>query len=1424
MPLSYTNCGAPAAAEQAAGVERITGADGALERVVLHGRGGGSAEVYLYGATVTSWKSRGRERLFLSAQSKLDGSRPIRGGIPVVFPQFGPGALPQHGFARSRRWTLLDAAEHGEGVFARFELKDDDATRGSAWPFRFEVQYTVTLTATTLSTIMRVENTDVDEFSFTALLHTYFLVPDIAGTTVAGLEGTRYADKVSGASAVPEARARVTVAANEDRVYADVPGTVAVASGGGQRVSVRRFNFRDVVLWNPWAAKAAEMADFGDAEYRTMLCVEPGTVVEPITLRPGQTISCGQLLTVEDDDDDGSAALAEAEAAPASLVRSRVLWLLVASVLVAGLAARSYFGAQVDVPGCAMSYSRPRYLEQTEFGRSWTRYSAKYKLFLYREGGFDDARGGGGGVPARIPVLFVPGNAGSHKQVRSIAAAAADAFVELVGRDPAAAAARGQIGYDFFTVSLNEELTALHGYSILEQADFVNDAIHYILSLYPKSRGRAPPGLALPASVVVVGHSMGGVVARTAFTLPNYIPGSIQAIFTLSTPHNNPTASLERHVDEVYDSVNRFWRHGFHNGTLDAVSLVSIAGGNLDSMINSDYSYVGDLAPARNALSVLSSGINDVWLSVDHQSVLWCAQMARKFAATIVQVMDARRPEQLVPLNERMAIMRRALYSSLEDGFATDRPLVPRATAAENYRYVHHHRPAGAARAALRLNPARMHALAAAAPAAKRRKARALHLLPLDKEDADVSGRILQLLYDPLLFTAHHDEADTAQFQPALLGCSRAATAADPDAVACETVPMPSAAKLPRRLSTDDSGAPPRPLHYVEAPLAALGRFDYIGLEVPADPQAEGFLQAAVADRPAQREWAPGYLRLLRPTTLSVPAPGLRTRIRLAVPENPLVVFRATVAVRGRPDAAQTQQAAARFPAIMRQSDARRFETRFWHSLDAADVAIHGRGAYFSADTTTTTTTASAAVAGRRADVWDGVHIDLWVDTDVVAGLEVTLRINWYSSLNRMVKRHDMALLALSFAWACLVLLRQLRSWNGAEEGNNNKPAGAVFPSCLGAIERLVRDGTLALAVAAGLLTPVVQELVAWAMHDVWSPATLVAWNNLFMGVRGSGWPLALAPALLVVVALGFVALQAVVLAAVCALLARAAAYVRGRHAAGPAADDLEKRAARVSVRAPVAALAFVAFVSTLVPYQFAFLVIYLAQLITVVHTMAAAARLVDNNNKEDQEEEGDEEEKEGPRRLAGLANYQLGLLLFWTNGLPYCVPELLVWVRNLSVLWFEDAPADHNLANMAGFFALRLLASYSVIPRLPAAGQSPLCRGVRWKRAVTHAVFALGVAYAWLFGTRRPFVLYSVANAVSAWLAVVHCAHYLPLRWAAGKAPPHPAAAVQPPPKPSSAPSSLDCRPEPLAASTKSPPRPDRTATIKAHLDRKLR
>jgi D-hexose-6-phosphate mutarotase len=55
-------------------------------------------------------------------------------------------------------------------------------------------------------------------------------------------------------------------------------------------IRVEKENSASTVVWNPWIAKAQQMADFGDEEYHNMVCVESGNVASnKINLQPGQS-------------------------------------------------------------------------------------------------------------------------------------------------------------------------------------------------------------------------------------------------------------------------------------------------------------------------------------------------------------------------------------------------------------------------------------------------------------------------------------------------------------------------------------------------------------------------------------------------------------------------------------------------------------------------------------------------------------------------------------------------------------------------------------------------------------------------------------------------------------------------------------------------------------------------------------------------------------------------------------------------------------------------------------------------------------------------------------------------------------------------------------------------------------------------------
>lgn len=252
--------------------------------------------VNLFGATVTSWKNRGEEILFCSEKAIFDGKKAIRGGIPVVFPNFGPWDLgPQHGFARIKQWKL--AADSSE--IPAFTLEDDEGTR-KMWNHKFKLEYRVDLCKDSLTTSLTVNNTGSDAFSFTTLLHTYFRVNDISKTRIRGLNGLNFVDKVHGGEH-KEIRDLVVIDENYDRVYQDSKGPVEVIPDVDKPSNVRHVSSNylpDVVVWNPWAEKAKGMADFGDLEYLNMVCVEAGAVSKPVSLQAKQSMTFSQTISV----------------------------------------------------------------------------------------------------------------------------------------------------------------------------------------------------------------------------------------------------------------------------------------------------------------------------------------------------------------------------------------------------------------------------------------------------------------------------------------------------------------------------------------------------------------------------------------------------------------------------------------------------------------------------------------------------------------------------------------------------------------------------------------------------------------------------------------------------------------------------------------------------------------------------------------------------------------------------------------------------------------------------------------------------------------------------------------------------------------------------------------------------------------------
>lgn len=289
-----------------------------------------SAEIRLFGATVTSWKAAGgSERLFLSSKAALDGSAAIRGGIPIVFPVFGApkdhADVPQviqklgkHGFARDHDWavsTTVASVDEDDKASVTLELRTNDKPEIKAvWPFETVLQYTVTLQPNELKCEFKVNYVDGQgEMPFHALLHNYLLVPDSTKATVQGLNGATYVDKVLGGKEAQLTTDNFTTDAQPiDRVHigkhGKSPRDVKLVYNAsllqdplgrmGKGVGVTRSKeLKDTVVWNCAEQGNKSIGDLEQGGWKKYVCVEPGSVHGFETLPKGSKWVAEQTLT-----------------------------------------------------------------------------------------------------------------------------------------------------------------------------------------------------------------------------------------------------------------------------------------------------------------------------------------------------------------------------------------------------------------------------------------------------------------------------------------------------------------------------------------------------------------------------------------------------------------------------------------------------------------------------------------------------------------------------------------------------------------------------------------------------------------------------------------------------------------------------------------------------------------------------------------------------------------------------------------------------------------------------------------------------------------------------------------------------------------------------------------------------------------------
>ncbi len=254
-----------------------------------------TAKVALQGGHLFHYQQQDKSPLlWLSDKSFFETGKAIRGGIPLCWPWFGKHStnpeLPQHGFARTSLFTLLESNEPDENTTELTLLFESSARTLALWPYKFRILLNITI-GPTLTIALTTTNCDTETFTISSALHSYFAVSDIGDVTVQGLDKTEYWDALTDATKIQQDILRI----NEevDRVY-QRPNNSLLLLDGDRTVQINSKGSASAVIWNPWINKSKGMADMQDDSYKTMLCIETANA-----LKDARKLASGEEHTLQ---------------------------------------------------------------------------------------------------------------------------------------------------------------------------------------------------------------------------------------------------------------------------------------------------------------------------------------------------------------------------------------------------------------------------------------------------------------------------------------------------------------------------------------------------------------------------------------------------------------------------------------------------------------------------------------------------------------------------------------------------------------------------------------------------------------------------------------------------------------------------------------------------------------------------------------------------------------------------------------------------------------------------------------------------------------------------------------------------------------------------------------------------------------------
>jgi D-hexose-6-phosphate mutarotase len=275
-----------------------------------------SASICLQGGQLLSWQpvSTAEPVLWMSKDAQFAAGKSIRGGIPVCWPWFGAhgseSSFPAHGFARTQPWQVKGTRSLDDGsteLSLTMPLAIDiSAAVQNMWPHQAQLDMLINV-GSSLKIALITRNLGDADFVFTEALHTYFQVSDVAKIQVNGLNGCSFHDKAAGWTQGQQVGV-IRFEGEYDRVYVNTAAACVIEDAAfGRRIHIAKIGSQSTVVWNPWAARAAQMGDLGfdlvtdDASgWKRFVCVESGNALEnAVTVAAGKSHTLAVEYRVE---------------------------------------------------------------------------------------------------------------------------------------------------------------------------------------------------------------------------------------------------------------------------------------------------------------------------------------------------------------------------------------------------------------------------------------------------------------------------------------------------------------------------------------------------------------------------------------------------------------------------------------------------------------------------------------------------------------------------------------------------------------------------------------------------------------------------------------------------------------------------------------------------------------------------------------------------------------------------------------------------------------------------------------------------------------------------------------------------------------------------------------------------------------------